>query len=70
MTMCFVNGSHSILMLVAVGVSQGFITGCVLLTVFVNDLEEEKECTVFRFSDDMKLGGALHELSCHMDRLR
>lgn len=69
MTMCLVNGSHSILMLVAAGVSRGLITGCVLLTVFANDLEE-KECTVFIFSDDMKLGGAVDELSCHMDRLR
>lgn len=59
MTRSLVNGSHSTLKLVAAGVPQGSVLGCVLLNVFVNDLEGEVECTVFRCADDTKLGGAV-----------
>lgn len=48
MTRPLVNGSHSTLILVTVGVPQGSILGCVLLNVFDNDLEEEMECAVFK----------------------
>lgn len=40
-------------MLITVGVPQGSILGRVLLTAFVNDLEKEMECTIFKFAVDV-----------------
>ncbi|KAK4825434.1 hypothetical protein QYF61_027464 [Mycteria americana] len=41
---------------------MGSILGRVLLNVFVNDLEEEMECTVFKSADDTKVGHAVDML--------
>nr|XP_009509681.1 PREDICTED: estrogen receptor-like [Phalacrocorax carbo] len=57
MTRSLVNGSHSTLILSTVGVPQGPILGCVLLKVFVNDLEEKMESAVFKPADHTKNQG-------------
>lgn len=59
MTRSLVNDSHSTLILLTVGVPQGSILGHVLLNVFVQDLEEEMERTVFKSAGDTRVGGAV-----------